>query len=103
MAIGVPHSGDHLIFVPVGWQPTGAIGRECGAALCGTDAAERLRLGCILDRKRHLRVVAAEDEQSLAVWRKQDVVGAMLAGSVECAELFHGVERIVAVGIGHAV
>ena len=67
VAIAIPHSRDHQVFIPVGRQPARAIGTEAHAALRGAEAPHRLRLGDVGHGEGHIRMVAADDEQPRAV------------------------------------
>ena len=103
MPVGVPHPRNDLILIPVRRQPAGAIGRELHPPLISTDAPHRQRLGDVGDRERQLGVVAAEHEQPLAVGRQQHGVRAMLARTLETAELLDRIGHVVTVGIRHPV
>ena len=103
MAIRIPHPREHLVFIPVGRQTARCFRRQFDPALRGADAPKRLRLRDVLHRKRQLRVVAADDEEPLAVGRQEHVVRAVLAAAGKLAEFLDLVEGVVVVGVGHAI
>ena len=103
MAPGVPEARDEEIFVPVGGQAARGFSGKLDAPLVGTDATERLRLGDVFHRKRREGVVAADDEQLLAIGGEADGMGTMLPAPLKRPELLDMVEDVVAVGIGRPV
>ena len=103
VAVGVPHASDDLILVPVGRQPAGAVLGQFHAALIGPHAPHGLRFGDVFDGERHLRVVAADDHELLAVGREQDVVRTVLAAALEAAQRLDRIGHAVAVGVGDAI
>ena len=103
MPPGVPEARDEKIFVPVGRQPARGFGGKLDTALVGADATERLRLGDIFHGERREGVVAADDEQLLAIGGEADGMGAVLAAPLKGPELFDMIEDVVAVGVGRPV
>ena len=103
MPPGVPEARDEEIFVPVGRQPARGFGGKLDTALVGADATERLRLGDIFHGERREGVVAADDEQLLAIGGEADGMGTVLAAPLKGAELFDMIEDVVAVGVGRPV
>ena len=103
MAPGVPETRDEEIFVPVGGQAARCFGGKLDTALVGADATERLRLGDIFHGERRKGVVAADDEQLLAIGGEADGMGAMLPAPLKGPELFDMIEDVVAVGVGRPV
>ena len=103
MAAGVPHPRDEQVFVPVGRHAARAIWRQFHPPLRGADARKSLWLGEVLDLKRHLRVVAADDDEFCPVGREHDGMRTVFTAAAECAELLDRVERVVLVRVSDAV
>ena len=67
MTVAIPHPPNEHVFVPVGRQPTGAVGRQRDPPLVGPDAGHRLRFCDILHSEGQGGVIPADDEQAAAV------------------------------------